>query len=98
MARPLRVAIDAHTVGRQQTGNERYGVGLSGALARRDDVEPIAYVDAGVDWPPEEVTPRVHHLRFRQPQLRIPLELPVRARRDRADLLHVSYVAPPVAG
>lgn len=95
----LRVALDAHTVGRRQTGNERYVVELANALALRDDVQVIAYLDEGQAWPVGEGRPPdLRHLRFRQPQLRIPLELPVRARRDRADLLHVSYVAPPIAG
>jgi glycosyltransferase involved in cell wall biosynthesis len=40
----------------------------------------------------------VRRLRTAWPQLRIPLELPVRARLDGVDLLHVQYVAPPVAG
>lgn len=41
---------------------------------------------------------RLHRLTARTPFLRIPVELPVRARRDRAALLHVQYVGPPVAG
>ncbi len=36
----LRDAIDAHAVGRRQTGNETYAVELTSALARRDDVDP----------------------------------------------------------
>ena len=32
-----------------------------------------------------------------RPQLRIPIELPARARRDRLDLLQVAYVAPPIS-
>lgn len=89
----IRVALDAHTVGRRQTGNERYVVGLADALAARSDVDLIAYVDAGVDWPGTGPI-RVRRLRFRAPQLRIPLELGYRANTDRVQLLHVQYVAP----
>ena len=41
----LRPAIDAHVVGRRMTGNETYVVNLAEALARREDVDPIVYVD-----------------------------------------------------
>jgi glycosyltransferase involved in cell wall biosynthesis len=92
-----RVAIDAHVVGRRQTGNETYVVELAGALARRDDVEPIAYVDSGTRWP-RPGAPLLRELRWTSRLLRIPLELPVRARQDRARILQVQYVAPPVAG
>lgn len=95
----IRVGFDAHTVGRQQTGNERYTVELATALERRSDVDVVAYIDRDVDWPAwARPAPELRHLRLRQPQLRIPLELPVRTRRDRVDLLQVSYVAPPFVG
>ena len=92
-----RIAIDAHVVGRRQTGNETYIVELASALARRRDVDPIAYVDAGTAWPRAD-PPRLHELHWRSRLLRIPLELPIRARQDGARLLHVQYVAPPVTG
>lgn len=92
-----RVAIDAHVVGRRQTGNETYVVELVTALARRDDVDPIAYVDAGTSWP-RPGAPTLRELRWRSRLLRIPVELPMRARQDGARILHVQYVAPPVAG
>jgi glycosyltransferase involved in cell wall biosynthesis len=89
-------ALDAHVVGRRKTGNETYVVNLAEALARRDDTHPIAYVDAGTRWPHPD-GPETRELRSRAPFLRIPIELPARASRDRCDLLHVQYVAPPVA-
>lgn len=92
-----RVAIDAHVVGRRQTGNETYVIELATALARRDDVEPLAYVDAGTIWP-RSGGPTLRELRWRSRLLRIPVELPIRARQDGARLLHVQYVAPPVSG
>jgi glycosyltransferase involved in cell wall biosynthesis len=94
---PIRAALDAHVVGRRKTGNETYIVNLVEALARRADVEPTVYLDGGTPWPSSTVLNR-RELRWRAPQLRVPIELPMRARRDRAELLHVQYVAPPVAG
>jgi glycosyltransferase involved in cell wall biosynthesis len=95
----MRVALDAHTVGRRQTGNERYVLELGREIALRDDVDLLAYVDRGVAWPDAYApAPRLGELRLRAPQLRIPLELPYRARRDRVDLLHVTYVGPPIPG
>lgn len=97
--RPIRVALDAHAVGRKQTGNERYVVELGNALAARDDVEVIALLDRSVSWPANDAgaSPRVEPLNLRQPQLRIPLELPIAVRRLRADLLQVNYVRPPLS-
>jgi glycosyltransferase involved in cell wall biosynthesis len=95
----MRVALDGHTVGRRQTGNERYVLELARELALRDDVDLLAYVDRGAEWPAAYApAPRLAELRLRAPQLRIPLELPYRARRDRVDLLHVTYVGPPMPG
>jgi glycosyltransferase involved in cell wall biosynthesis len=93
---PIRAALDAHVVGRRKTGNETYIVNLAEALARREDVEPTVYLDAGTPWPSDAVLRR-RDLRWRAPYLRLPLELPFRAKRDGAQLLHVQYVAPPVA-
>jgi glycosyltransferase involved in cell wall biosynthesis len=93
-ARPIRVALDAHVIGRQQTGNETYVLNLGSALAMRTDVETLAYVDAGTRWPASMTSPTLRYLRLGAPQLRIPIELPYRAKADRADVLHVQYVAP----
>ncbi len=93
---PIRAALDAHVVGRRQTGNETYIVNLAEALARRDDVDPTVYLDAGTPWPSSAALRR-RDLRWRAPYLRVPLELPFRAKRDGAQLLHVQYVAPPIA-
>ena len=107
-ARPIRVAFDAHVVGRQLTGNETYAVGLGTALARRPDIDLTVLLDRGVTWPLDGGeasdgaaagrTTSIVQLRSRRPQVRIPIELPVRARQARADILHVQYVVPPVIG
>jgi glycosyltransferase involved in cell wall biosynthesis len=92
-----RVAIDAHVVGTRKTGNETYVVNLVDALVRRNDVDPIVYVNNRVPWPGDLATAlHVRSLRLSAPQLRIPIELPYRIFRDRARLLHVQYVAPPI--
>jgi glycosyltransferase involved in cell wall biosynthesis len=96
--RPLRVALDAHVVGRRKTGNETYLIGLATGLAARSDVALTAYLERGAAWPAGTNGLAVKRLRTAWPQLRIPLELPVRARLDGVDLLHVQYVAPPVVG
>ena len=90
----IRVALDAHVVGRRKTGNETYVINLAEALGRRDDVDPTVYVDAGAVWPGPTGLRR-RDLRWRAPYLRVPFELPLKARRDGAQLLHVQYVAPP---
>jgi glycosyltransferase involved in cell wall biosynthesis len=92
----IQPALDAHVVGRRKTGNETYVVNLADALARRSDVHPLAYVDAGVAWPRPD-GPETRELSWRSSFLRIPVELPIRARGDHCDLLHVQYVAPPIA-
>src|SRR5688572_5749017 len=94
---PIRVALDAHVVGRRKTGNETYVVALAAGLAGRPDVHLTAWLDAGTPWPAgPEAPPHLRHLVARSPQLRIPFELPIRAALDGADLLHVQYVAPPL--
>ncbi len=90
------MALDAHVVGRRKTGNETYIVNLAEALERREDVDPTVYLDAGTVWP-GPTTLRRRELHWRAPQLRVPLELPFRATRDGAQLLHVQFVAPPIA-
>lgn len=92
----IRVALDAHVVGRRKTGAETYIVNLAEALGRREDVDPIVYLDAGTVWPGPTALDR-RDLHWRAPQLRVPLELPFRAKRDGARLLHVQFVAPPMA-
>jgi glycosyltransferase involved in cell wall biosynthesis len=95
---PIRVALDAHVVGRRKTGNETYLVALATGLAARADIHLTAYVEGGAAWPGPVDGIVFKHLRITWPHLRIPLELPIRARLDAVDLLHVQYVAPPVPG
>ena len=96
--RSIRVGLDAHVVGRRKTGNETYLIGLATGLAARSDVALTAYLERDTIWPRPTDGLVVKRLRTVWPQLRIPLELPIRARLDGVDLLHVQYVAPPIAG
>ena len=95
---PIRVGLDGHAIGRRQAGNESYVLGIGSALAARSDVEPVVYVDARATWPADRLpAPATRPLRSHRAEVRMAVELPVRAARDRLDLLHVQYVAPPIS-
>lgn len=90
----MRFAVDAHAIGRHQTGNEVYIRSLLHALASQArGCEFVAYVstDTARDViPPSIRTRRVAANPFR----RLGLDLAARLRQDRPDLLHVQYTAP----
>jgi glycosyltransferase involved in cell wall biosynthesis len=91
---PLRVGIDAHMVGAEETGNETYIKGLvEGFKARADDLELLVFY-AHSQW-----TPATAHLNFEKlltanPLVRLGVELPWRSIRERLDVLHMTYAAP----
>ena len=95
----MHVAIDAHSIGAQLAGNETYAVNLIEALAEIDQSNRYTlYVtkQSAVDrftnrWPNFQVKRILPHT----PLVRIPLTLPVELRKDRVDVLHVQYTAPP---
>jgi glycosyltransferase involved in cell wall biosynthesis len=90
----MRFAVDAHAIGRHQTGNEVYIRSLLNAFASQArDCEFVAYVstDTARDFLPAAIrTRRVAANPFR----RLGLDLAMRLRQDRPDLLHVQYTAP----
>src|SRR5215831_2803443 len=90
----MRFAVDAHAIGRHLTGNEVYVRSLLNALAPQiGSDELIAYVseeDATQCLPSNIRTRRV----ATNPFLRLGLDLAMRCRQDRPDLLHVQYTAP----
>jgi glycosyltransferase involved in cell wall biosynthesis len=90
----MRFAVDAHAIGRHQTGNEVYIRSLLNAFASQArDCEFVAYVstDTARDViPPSIPTRRVAANPFR----RLGVDLAARLRQDRPDLLHVQYTAP----
>lgn len=90
----LCAAIDAHTIGRQATGNETYVEGLLSALVDDPDIEPVALMDAATHPPPwlqGVATGAVH----RNPIIRLARDLRRSGERWGADVLHVQYVRPP---
>src|ERR1039458_8580301 len=90
----MRFAVDAHAIGRHQTGNEVYIRSLLNAFASQaPGCEVVAFVcrDAARDVIPASIeTRRVAANPFR----RLGLDLSSRLRQDRPDLLHVQYTAP----
>jgi len=100
----LTVAIDAHMVGERETGNETYTLNLIRALLAlppevRGGANFVLYATH-----PERLHPRldpnhrapIRAIRPAPAPLRIPFALPAATLRDRARLLHVNYVAPPL--
>jgi glycosyltransferase involved in cell wall biosynthesis len=90
----MRFAVDAHAIGRHLTGNEVYVRSLLDAFAAHSrDCEFVAYISAAEApscIPPQILTRRISA----NPFLRLGLDLAMRVRQDRPDLLHVQYTAP----
>ena len=90
----MRVAVDAHAIGQRLTGNEVY---VRNLLSRYALLEPtsefIAYVSGANTngWIPRGFSQRGVS---RNPFVRLGVELSVRLKQDRPDLLHVQYTAP----
>jgi glycosyltransferase involved in cell wall biosynthesis len=90
----MRFAVDAHAIGRHLTGNEVYVRSLLMALGGlAPDAEFVAYIseDAARALVPARMQTR---LVARNPFRRLGWDLPMRARQDRPDVLHVQYTAP----
>ncbi len=98
---PLRIGIDAHTIGTGLAGNESYATNLIEALAEVDTRNSYTlYVTKREAreryrnrWPHVTVRLTTPHT----PLIRIPLTLAAELRRHPVDLLHVQYTAPPFA-
>jgi glycosyltransferase involved in cell wall biosynthesis len=97
----LRIGIEAHVVGRRQTGNERVVANLVRGLAALGPHHVVVYFTDPVtaeSWTAERLpNTTVRLLRPAHPALRIPFGLPVAARRDRLDVLLAHVNRPPVA-
>ncbi|MGI8836238.1 MAG: glycosyltransferase family 4 protein [Pyrinomonadaceae bacterium] len=95
----MRIAIDAHSVGNKLGGNESYAKNLIEALAEIDGVNqytifvtrPEARERFSNRWPNFQVRTTPPHTPF----VRIPLTLSAELRRNRVDVLHVQFTAPP---
>jgi len=96
---PIRIAIDAHTVGTKLGGNESYAVNLIEALAQIDSFNQYTiYVTTNEArerfssrWPNFRVRSTLPHT----PLIRIPLTLSAELRKNPVDVLHVQFTAPP---
>jgi glycosyltransferase involved in cell wall biosynthesis len=99
-ARRLRIGIDAHAVGERKTGNERFIANLIPALRARCDHDLFLYVTT--EEGKRALTARrfertvVRRIRPATPIVRVPIALPIRALRDRLDVLFVQYTAGPI--
>lgn len=96
----MRVGIDAHMVGGQETGNETYVRGLVDgfkALAQdqeqRQDLDILVF-NVGSPWTVPDGRVRFHRLLTGNPLVRLGVELPLRSIGQRLDLLHMTYAAP----
>jgi glycosyltransferase involved in cell wall biosynthesis len=95
----LRIAIDAHSVGTGLGGNESYATNLIEALAQIDNsnlytlyvTRKQAVERFSNRWPNFTVRRTLPH----SPLIRIPVTLSAELRRNRVDVLHVQFTAPP---
>src|ERR1017187_3634970 len=87
----MRFSVDAHAIGCHLTGNEVYIRNLLHEFARLDRSNDfIAYVSkpgAHLQAPESVETSQVSQTPFR----RLGLDLPMKLRYDKPDLLHVQY-------
>jgi glycosyltransferase involved in cell wall biosynthesis len=98
----VRVAFDAHMIGGRETGNESYATNLLNALATgwpedtyRVMTTDVARLTSAITLPPNALPMRVWPA---WSPLRITLGVPVAARRNRVDVVHMTtYVTPPVS-
>jgi len=90
----MRFSVDAHAIGCHLTGNEVYIRNLLNEFARLDRTSDfIAYVSkpgAHLQVPESVHTRHVSENPFR----RLGLDLPIKLRYDKPDLLHVQYTSP----
>lgn len=97
MNRP-RIGLDGHMLGTGETGNESYIRGLIDGFAAVDPpFDIVLYHTARSTLPPELPRARVQPRRLRPAAnvSRVLWAFPWAARRDRLDLLHVTYTLPP---
>lgn len=97
----MRVGIDVHAAEQDGSGNCTYIRGLVGGLLETDpSVEYVLYaVDPGHPFYarlPLRQSVRIARTGARGAFWRIPVQLAAASFRDRLDVLHVQYIAPPV--
>ena len=95
MTRPLRVGIDAHMVGGQETGNETYVKGLvDGLMKIAPDALDCVIFNIASPWTPANGRMHFQKLATGNPLVRLGLELPIRSALDHIDVLHMTYSSP----
>ncbi len=90
----MRIAVDAHAIGRRLTGNEVFIRSLLEAFATQPEgCDFWAYVSSEQA---AAAIPRNIHVRrvAANPYIRLGWDLARKVRQDRADVLHVQYTAP----
>jgi glycosyltransferase involved in cell wall biosynthesis len=98
-----RIAIDAHMVGTQETGNETYVVNLLRALPGVDRDAQFCYQALALNpnimqaHLGDGVNVETVRVRPASSLVRIPASVPLLALRERFDLLHMTYVVPPIS-
>jgi glycosyltransferase involved in cell wall biosynthesis len=88
----MKVGIDAHMVGGQETGNETYVKGLVEGLPVDGDLDLVVY-NVGLPWMSPSDHRQFKRLRTGNPFVRLGLELPIRSLGN-LDVLHMTYGAP----
>jgi len=93
---PLRIGIDAHVVGERKTGNERYIINIVRALRRICRHDLVVYVGRpeAARLLPSGPDTAVEVLHSNNPVSRLLVELPLRACRDKLDVMLVQYTGP----
>ncbi len=96
----LRVAIDAHMVGEKETGNETYIVNLIRSLSQYDQ-RTRYFLYSPHPQSLDRCRPLTDNFQIRKVRpgsasARLLWGLPRQAVADRVDILHVTYVAPPI--
>ena len=100
IGRRLRIAFDAHMVGERETGNETYALSLLAALGKSDPDDEYLVLATRPAHVRTVLKPPSNFSLVRlwpgSSLVRIPFVMPVVLMATRADLLHVTYIAPPL--
>jgi glycosyltransferase involved in cell wall biosynthesis len=95
LTQKIRVGLDAHMVGEHETGNETYVLGLIAGLTKLGSLLSLT-VYHGAKAISADGTVEQRRVST-SPWKRLGLELPWRSWRDRLDMLHTTYSAPPLS-
>ncbi len=100
-SRPLRIGIDAHAIGSRLGGNETYILDVLSALESHREHEYFVYAtDAKAASRARAAMPSAKSIGLighANPILRLGFRLSALCAKDKIDVLHVQYVAPPVS-